>query len=157
MTVLPGPPKPRATRASRPARLPAITRNDVVAALLVLNFIGLIGLGARVYRGDKPTVVTVGITQMSRAYMAKLATTNITPQEARIRTQLFLAVAQDAVKLAANRKGIIVVPRECVLAGEYSDMTAEVERAVTETMDRKTVGAAERLTAPTPGAPNVGP
>jgi hypothetical protein len=137
-----------------------ITRNDLVAALLALNFIGLIGLGARVYRGDKPTVVTVGITQMSRAYMAKLATTNITPQEARIRTQLFLAVAQDAVKLAANRKGIIVVPRECVLAGEYSDMTAEVERAVTETMDRKTVGAvsaAERLTAPIPGAPNVGP
>jgi hypothetical protein len=132
----------------------------LVAALLALNFIGLIGLGARVYRGDKPTVVTVGITQMSRAYMAKLATTNITPQEARIRTQLFLAVAQDAVKLAANRKGIIVVPRECVLAGEYSDMTAEVERAVTETMDRRTVGAvsaAERLTAPTPGAPNVGP
>jgi hypothetical protein len=128
----------------------------VVTALLVLNLFGLIGLGVRVYRGDKPAVVTVGITQMARDYMAKLATSNVSPQEARIRTQLFLAVAQDAVKQAASRKGILVVPRECVLAGEYTDMTAEVARAVGATMDRRaTSGGAAAPAAALPAAGGI--
>jgi hypothetical protein len=154
MTGLPGPPAPTPSKPGR--RLP-ITGNDIILVLLAVNLIGLLGLGVRVYRGDKPTVVTVGITQLAREYMAKLATTNITPQEARVRTQLFLAVAQDAVKGAANRKGIIVVPRECVLAGEYGDMTAEVAKAVAATLERRTANTADRLAAPTLGAASVQP
>lgn len=151
--------EPRAA-LPKPKGSAPVNRNDVVTALLVLNLIGLIGLGVRVYRGDKPTVVTVGITQMSRDYMAKLATSNVSPQEARIRTQLFLAVAQDAVKQAASRKGILVVPRECVLAGEYTDMTAEVARAVGATMDRRassSAAAAPRLGLPASGGIDAGP
>lgn len=137
--------KPPATAApggphERKPRL-AIKRSDIVPALLVVNLVGLVGLGLRVYRGDKPAVVTVGITQLAREYMAKLATSNVSPAEARIRTQMFLAVAQDAVKQAAGRRGIIVVPRECILAGEFSDMTAEVSKAVTATMDQKALPA----------------
>jgi hypothetical protein len=154
MTMLPGPPTPT---PSKPRAWLPVTRNDLILVLLAVNLIGLLGLGVRVYRGDKPTVVTVGITQLAREYMAKLATTNITPQEARVRTQLFLAVAQDAVKMAANRKGIIVVPRECVLAGEYSDMTAEVSKAVAATLDRKTASAPDRLPTPGLGAASVQP
>jgi hypothetical protein len=147
--------EPRAA-SPKPKRPWPISRNEVVTALLVLNLFGLIGLGVRVYRGDKPAVVTVGITQMARDYMAKLATSNVSPQEARIRTQLFLAVAQDAVKQAASRKGILVVPRECVLAGEYTDMTAEVARAVGATMDRRaTSGGAAAPAAALPAAGGI--
>lgn len=146
--------------SSKPKRRPAVTRDDVVTVLLVLNLVGLAGLGIRVYRGDKPAVVTVGITQMSRDYMAKLAISNVSPEEARIRTQLFLAVAQDAVKAAATRKGILVVPRECVLAGEFTDMTAEVSKAVMTTLDRRAesgLGAVRGLRRGSSGGADAAP
>lgn len=153
------PPAGPSPRAKGKPSLP-FGRNDLVLAVLILNLVGLVGLGLRVYRGDRPTVVTVGITQLAREYMAKLATSNVSPAEARIRTELFLAVAQDAVKRAAGRKGILVVPRECILAGEYGDMTAEVSKAVNATMDRKadsTPGGPTRTELPVAGMANVAP
>lgn len=107
-------------------------------ALTLLNLVGLLALGAHAVRGDKPVVVVVGITQMAREYMAKLATSNVSPEEARIRTELFLAVAQEAVRSAASRKGLLVVPRECVLAGEYGDITEDVAKAVEATIAERT-------------------
>lgn len=109
-----------------------------MTALLVVNLLGLVGLGAHAVRGDKPVVVVVGITQLAREYMAKLATSNVSPEEARIRTELFLAVAQEAVRNAASRKGLLVVPRECVLAGEYGDITEDVAKAVEATIAQRT-------------------
>ncbi len=130
-------PGPGAKPAGKRRRLP-FSHVEVLTLLLAINTIAIVGLGVRVYRGDKPTVVTVGITQMSREYMARLATApNVTPQEASIRTRLYLAVAQEAVKDAATKKGILVLPRECVLAGEYSDVTADVSKAVNAMMETR--------------------
>jgi hypothetical protein len=152
--------KPQPTKR----KAPLIRREDVILFLLVANMIGLVGLGIRVYRGDRPTVVTVGVTQLSREYLAKLATTNVSPDEARVRTQMFLAVAQDAVKRAVTRKGVLVLPRECVLAGEFEDLTPEVAKAVTATMEAKVaatalpaIGQSSQIvaSAPTTGAVNV--
>jgi hypothetical protein len=122
--------------ARRPPRRLPLSKDDVIVFLLAVNLIGLVGLGVRVYRGDRPTVVTVAITQMAREYMGRLATSNVSPEVARIRAQMFLAVVQDTVRNAAVRQGMIVMPRECVLAGEYSDLTADVSRAVNETLQR---------------------
>jgi hypothetical protein len=110
---------------------------DLIVILLAANMIGLVGLGVRVYRGEKPTVVTVGITQMARDYMGRLAASSVTPEEARIRTQMFLAVVQDTVRTAAARRGMVVMPRECVLGGEFSDMTADVSRAVNAALQHR--------------------
>lgn len=127
---------PRA-RPKRRWRLPFSTV-EVLGFLLAVNMIATAGLAIRLYRGDKPTVMTVGITQMTREYMAKLATTSgLSPQEASIRTRLYLAVAQDAVRSAATQKGVLVLPRECVLAGEYADLTPDVTKAVNATLDEK--------------------
>ena len=134
-----------------PARRKAlVSRQDVIVFLLAANMIGLIGLGVRVYRGDKPTVVTVGITQMARDYMGRVAASNISPEEARIRTQMFLAVVQDTVRTAAARKGMVVMPRECVLGGEFSDITADVSQAVNQAMQHR---AAQIPAAPPAAAP----
>ena len=150
MTAQRDPPPPRARW-----RWP-FSAVESLAALLAANLILTVGLGVRVYQGDKPTVMTVGITQMTRAYMAKLATTpGVTPQEASLRTRLYLAVAQEAVKTAATRKGVLVVPRECVLAGEYADLTADVARAVDATLEAK-VRALPRA-APTPAPLSLEP
>ncbi|OYW79215.1 MAG: hypothetical protein B7Z26_08440 [Asticcacaulis sp. 32-58-5] len=121
------------------------TKVDVLMLLLAANIIGSVGLGIRVYRGSKPTVVTVGVTQLTREYVSRLATSQITPQEANIRTQMFMSIAQEAVKKAATEKGVIVMARECVLAGEFADVTPDVARAVNATMDRAT---ASRLATP---------
>jgi hypothetical protein len=124
---------------------PPVSKSDVIVFLLAANMIGLVGLGIRVYRGDKPTVVTVGITQLARDYMGRLATSNVTPDQARLKTQMFLSVVQDTVRNAALKKGMIVMPRECVLAGEYSDLTGDVARAVNETLQRVVAPAAPAL------------
>lgn len=130
-------PRPRTAVSPRWSR-PQVSRERVTTVLLVLNLLGLGTLSIHAYRGDKPVVVVVGITQMAREYMAKLATSNVSPEEAKIRTELFLAVAQEAVRTAANRKGLLVVPRECVLAGEYGDITEDVAKAVQTTMAQRT-------------------
>lgn len=140
-------PTPKPARKKRRFPLSAV---EVLSFALAVNVIATVGLGVRVYRGDKPTVMTVGITQMTREYMAKLATNSaISPQEASIRTRLYLAVAQDAVRTAATRKGVLVVPRECVLAGEYADLTGDVAKAVNATMAEKARGlSASSVAAP---------
>lgn len=155
MTRPPQTPAPVVPKAAPRRKHWSPARGDVVIVLLTLNLLGLVALAARVLHGDRPTVVTVGITQMAREYTARLATANIRPEEARIRTQLFLAVAQDAVRQAAGQKGVLVMPRECILAGEYADITGEVSRAVATTLDRKggDLGAA----APTTGGALVQP
>lgn len=146
------------SRPSRRWRLP-FSALEGLAVLSAANLILTVGLGVRVYRGDKPTVMTVGITQMTREYMARLATTpGVTPQEANLRTRLYLAVAQDAVKTAAANKGVLVVPRECVLAGEYADLTGDVARAVNATMQAKVraMPRAAQPPAPLPLQPVLG-
>lgn len=134
-------------RPPRRFRLQRPSRKGLVAGLMIVNVVALLGLGVKAYRGDKPVVVVVGITQLAREYMAKLATSNVSPEEAKIRTELFLAVAQEAVRSAANRKGLLVVPRECVLAGEYGDITEDVAKAVEATMAQRT-GAVPTAASP---------
>jgi hypothetical protein len=122
-------PPARASKESwRPSKV------DVLILVLAANLVATAGLGIRVYRGSKPTVVTVGVTQLTGEYVSKLATSNITPQEAAVRTQLFMSVAQDTVRRAASDKGVIVMARECVLAGEFADITPDVGRSVEATM-----------------------
>lgn len=149
--------KPGAPRSRRRGiGLPPVSKNDVIIFLLAVNLIGLVGLGIRVYRGGKPTVVTVGITQMTRDYVARLAGAPMTPEEAQIRTKLYLSVAQDAVRRAADKKGVLVLPRECVLAGEYADITPDVEKSVTATIEER-APMAPRSSSPSSAAPSANP
>jgi len=150
------PPQSAVPKPLKPVRAPwKPGMNDVLILLLAANMIGTVGLGIRVYRGSRPTVVTVGVTQLTREYVARLATSQITPQEANIRTQMFMSVAQDAVKKAATDKGVIVMARECVLAGEFADVTSDVGRAVNATMD-STMGNRSAL-SPTPAPTGLQP
>lgn len=139
MTARPATPPPPAPLRRRSWPWPG--RETLVTLLLIVNLAGLAGLGLHAWRGAKPVVLVVGITQLAREYMAKLATANVSPQEAKVRTELFLAVAQEAVRDAADRKGVLVVPRECVLAGEYGDITEDVAKAVSATLAQRASGA----------------
>lgn len=111
---------------------------EALAVALAVNMVATGCLTYRVmFRPEQPKVITVGVGQLTREYVSRLATSpSITPQEVELRTKLFMAVAQDAVKNASTQKGVIVMPRECVLAGEYADATTEVGRAVNEKLGK---------------------
>jgi hypothetical protein len=152
--MTPAPQQPQAPRPSAPQKrtrrpmtwLP--TKSDVIIILLALNLIGLIGLAIRVYTAaPKPMVVTVGVRQLTGEYLAKISTTNITPEEAGVRTQLFLSVAQDALRRLAVDKGVVIMARECVLGGEYSDVTDELSKSVEKKLNAASGGLAAAVPA----------
>jgi hypothetical protein len=98
----------------------------IIVALLISN----LALWVRLVRSDHPLIVTVGVRELSQRYVAKMALSDITPQQAAMKTQMFLTVTQDTVRRAAANKNVLLLARECVLAGEAADITAEVEQAV---------------------------
>lgn len=158
------PPSPSVSRVPRKARLKGLlpSKQDLLIILLAINFIGLVGLGIRVYTGaEKPMVVTVGVRQLTGDYLATLASSNVAPPEAAARTQLFLSVAQDSLKRVAVDKNVLVLARECVLAGEHIDLTNDVGKMVRANLDQASGGlaaAAPALStpAPMPATPKVG-
>lgn len=106
--------------------------NQFLFGLLCLNLIFTTGVFLRQQQGVKPVIATVGVRQLTSDHIAKMASAKtMTPEEARIRTELFLAVAQDAMKRMSAQKGVVVLARECVLAGEYADVTGDVAKSVT--------------------------
>lgn len=135
---------------------------EALAVALAVNMIATGCLTYRVYKGDRPKIVTVGVGQLTREYVSRLATSpNMSPSEVETRTKLFMAIAQDAVKNASSDKGVIIMPRECVLAGEYADATEIVGKAVSARLEKdlplKPAAAPPRAGAAAPALPLVAP
>lgn len=127
-------------------RLPKIrfTVQDGLLVVLAGVVVAQACLFIRMERTRPPQIVTVGVRQITQEYVSKLATSNISQEEARIRTELYLAVAQDTIRRMSVDDGVLVVARECVLAGEHTDLTAHAAKAVQ--------AAFSRATAPSGGA-----
>lgn len=120
---------------SRLPRLRFSAQEAVIVGLAVVAIAQAV-LFIRVERDRPPQIVTVGVRQITQEYVSKLATTNISQDEARIRTELYLAVAQDVIKRLAVKDDVLVVARECVLAGEHADLTPQVSTAVSAAFSR---------------------
>lgn len=103
---------------------------QILILIIVALSISNLALWVRLVRADHPLIVTVGVRELSQRYVAKMALSDITPQQAAIKTQMFLTVTQDTVRRAASNKNVLLLARECVLAGEAADITGEVEEAV---------------------------
>src|SRR5690606_24522429 len=102
-----------------------VSVQDVLVVGLAGVVIAQAVLFIRMERGRPPEIVTVGVRQITQEYVAGLATSEMSPEEARIRTELYLAVAQDTIRRMSVDKDVLVVARECVLAGEHADLTAQ--------------------------------
>ena len=137
-TSIPTPtPAPRAAPAAteRPAGS-AGWRTWVPGAVPLLT-IAVVALGAsnaalwvnlkRAERG--PDVAVVGVREMTNRYLNRISNGQITPQELAVRTTLFVSTAQDQVRHASPVPGQLVLARECVLSGEQTDITSQVEQA----------------------------
>lgn len=146
MTEQPTPQSPSPSQPTPPAKqkgdrlarirewLPSKTQAATVAigALAISNVACLVLLN----RNSPPEVMTVGVREMTQSYMSSIALANITPEEAGVRMDLFMSVTQDTLQRAGRNKNVLLLARECVLAGQTADVTAEVGEAVKAAMER---------------------
>ena len=151
-TVQPAPPTPPARqptmRQKLAQRMP--TKGQAAVAAIALLAVSNVAAWVKIVREDQPMIVTVGVREMSQGYVSQLALSDITPEEARVKTEMFLAVTQDTVKRAAASKNVLLLARECVLAGETADITKEVGDAVQLALAEATGGTRPAaLAAPT--------
>ncbi|MGH6977788.1 MAG: TrbI F-type domain-containing protein [Brevundimonas sp.] len=98
-----------------------------------------------------PVIMTVGISQLTKNYMAELALSNLPPEEVGVRTELFLSVTQDTLRRAATEDNVLLIAREAVLAGNAIDVTEDVNAAVKAAMKQ----AADRRGAPQQALPKT--
>ena len=107
-----------------PGAVPLLT--IAVVALGASN----VALWVHLKRAERgPAVAVVGVREMTNRYLSHISNGQITPQELAVRTTLFVSTAQDQVKHASPVPGQLVLARECVLSGEQTDITAQVEQA----------------------------
>ena len=113
----------------------APTKNQMFASALALLAISNVFSWVELVRSNNsPEIVTVGIRQLTTEYMAELAISQMSPEEVAVRTELFLSVTQDTLRRATEGQNVLLIAREAVLAGDASDVTAEVKAAVQEAM-----------------------
>lgn len=122
----PEPPRPKLRFTVQDGLVVALAAIAVAQAVLFI----------RMERTRPPEIVTIGVRQITQEYVSRLATSNISAEEARIRTELYLAVAQDTIRRMSVEDGVLVVARECVLAGEHADLTVQASKAVRAAFDK---------------------
>lgn len=148
----PGPEKPPRPRRDFRSWLPTKTQGLVliIGLLCVSQAITLV----RLHKLAKPMVMTVGVREMTQSYLAKIAANQaMTPEEAAIRTEMFLSVSQDLLRRVSTRSGVLVLARECVLAGEHGDATREIQAQVEAELAKATSRVAVERTAASLPAP----
>jgi hypothetical protein len=77
---------------------------------------------------------------MTQDYVNKIAGAPISSQESVVRAQLFTAAAQEEVQRLAPGHHRLVLARECVLAGDRDDLTAQIQSAVEARLAAVTAG-----------------
>lgn len=92
-----------------------------------------------------PPVAVVGVREMTQGYLRKVATSDVTPEEAGVRAKAFLAVAQDEMTRMAPTGSRLVLAKECVLSGETRDLTADLAAAVEKKLSAATGGLSEHI------------
>lgn len=127
--------KPEATPTPKQGRFANLknylpSKGQAAVGIIALLALSNLGLWVKLEREQQPVIVTVGVRELSQGYVAKIALSEATPEEAAVKTEMFLAATQDTVRRAAERGNVLLLARECVLAGETADITKEVGEAV---------------------------
>ena len=129
---------------------------QALVLVLGVSLLSNVGLWLHVRDLEKgPTVAVVGVREMTQSYLRRVATSDVTPDEAAIRAKAFLAVAQDQMSRMVTTKGRLVLARECVLSGEAQDLTPELASSVEKKLAAATGGLSEHVgpISPLPASP----
>lgn len=125
-----GAPAPAAAPAKRISKV-KLTITEVAVFLLVINLFGMVALYIKMERDKPPVVATVAVTALARNYEQQFANDpNSTPELVKAKTNIFMASAEEAVKAYAHDQHMVILARECVLAGESKDLTSDMQSVV---------------------------
>lgn len=135
------PSQPTSGQAARPKMLARFqewlpTKTQAATVAIGLLTISNVACLVMLNRNAPPEVMTVGVREMTQSYMSSIALADITPEEAGVRMDLFMSVTQDTLQRAGRNKNVLLLARECVLAGQTADVTAQVGEAVKAAMAR---------------------
>jgi hypothetical protein len=88
---------------------------------------------------DTRPVTVVAVRQMTREYVRKITSPQLSEAESVVRANLFIAAAQDELQrlVPSNR---LVLARECVLSGTMNDITPELQKRVEAKLAQDTTG-----------------
>ena len=119
---------------SKRLRIP-LSKTELVICLLVLNLFVMAGLAWKVETTRPPVIATVAVSQLSRMYGQQFAADpGNTPEMVKLKTDLFMATTEKLLAQAAQKKGMVVFARECVLTGDTVDLTPQVVSSVDEAL-----------------------
>jgi hypothetical protein len=114
-----------------------VTAVEIAIFLLVLNIFAVAALYIKTERDKAPIVATVGVTALARNYEAQFANDpNATPELVKLKTNIFMGSAEQAVKAMSQKQHMIILARECVLAGEAKDLTPDLQQVVDTALKR---------------------
>ncbi len=120
---------------------------EVVILLLILNLFGMVGLFIKIEMNKPAPYETVSVAQMGTVYEDALSKdpTN-SPDMIKAKTQIYMAVTQKALEAIAAKDKSIILVRECVLAGEYRDLTPDIMKMAGDALSKNPLTAAAQTT-----------
>ena len=130
----------------------APTRTEVlvllIAGLCASNIALWIALRNAV---ETQPVTVVAVHQMTRDYMRKITTPDLSEAESVTRANLFIAAAQEELSQLIPTTHLVLA-RECVLSGNMDDITPELARRVEAKLSHDTGGLSDTVGSVRPSA-----
>lgn len=104
-----------------------LTMTEVAVFMLVLNLFAVGALYLKTEKEKAPVMATVSVTSLARGYEERFANDpTATPEVVKLQTNIFMASAEQAVKEMSAKQHMLILARECVLAGEAKDLTPDL-------------------------------
>ncbi len=104
-----------------------LTMTEIAVFMLVLNLFAVGALYLKTEKEKAPVMATVSVTSLARGYEERFANDpTATPEVVKLQTNIFMASAEQAVKEMSAKQHMLILARECVLAGETRDLTPEL-------------------------------
>lgn len=120
--------------------LPRLDRQFAKHCAATLGLAAALAWGAwtthRVAENERPRIVTVRLAETIGAFVDEAARADASPEAVQAASQAYLAAAEAAVS-AMNGEDRIVLVAEAVLAGHVEDATPELERRISDHLQRE--------------------
>jgi len=120
--------------------LPRLNRAFALHCCAALSLSAALSWGAwithRVAQNERPQIVTVRLAETIGTFVDEAARADASPEAVQAASQAYLAAAEAAVA-AMNDNERVVLVAEAVLAGKVEDATPELERRISEHLERR--------------------
>jgi hypothetical protein len=122
--------------------LPRLNRAFALRCCAALGLTASLAWGAwithQVAQNERPRIATVRLAETIGTFVDEAARADASPEAVQAASQAYLAAAEAAVA-AMNDNERVVLVAEAVLAGKVEDATPELERRISDHLERGTL------------------